>query len=102
MMHLLYEFEFLRERTEQHIGVRVVEDLLPHVLQPQPQVVHCPDEVYWVATLFHGLGEKFLLARTTGFFRVAVETLLQGVPGGRPVAHATQLLAHVRPHGDVR
>ena len=74
-MHLLYELEFLREGIDQHIGVRVVEDTFPHVLQQQ-----------------HG----------TGVFRVAVETLLQGVPGGRPVAHATQLLAHVRPHGDVR
>ena len=38
----------------------------------------------------------------TGVFRVAVETLLQGDPGGSPVAHATQFIAHVRPHGDVR
>ena len=92
MMHLLYELEFLREGIDQHIGVRVVEDTFPHVLQQQPQVVHYSDEVNWVATWFHG----------TGVFRVAVETLLQGDPGGSPVAHATQFIAHVRPHGDVR
>ena len=102
MMHWLYELEFLREVMEQHIGVRVVEDLLPHVLQPQPQVVHCSDEVNWVATWFHELRETFLPARTTGFYRVAVETLLQGFPGGSLVAHAAQLLALVRPHCDVR
>ena len=87
-MHLLYDVEFLREGIEHHIGVRVVEDLLPHVLQPQTQVVHCSDEVSWFATWFHGLGETFLPARTTGFVRAAVETLLQGVPSGSPVAHA--------------
>ena len=92
-MHLPFELEFLREGIEQHIGVRVVEDLLPHVLQPQPQVVNCSDEVNWVATWFHGLGEKYLPSRTTGYFRVAVETLLQGVPSGGPVTHAAQLLS---------
>ena len=88
MMHVLYDLEFLREGIEQHIGVGVVEDLLPDVLQPQPQVVHCSDEVIWVATWFHGLGERFRPVRTTGFFRVSVETLLQGVPGGSSRAQA--------------
>ena len=101
-MHLPFELEFLREGIEQHIGVRVVEDLLPHVVQPQSQVVHCSDEVNWVATWFHGFREKNLPARTTGFFRVAVETLIQGVSSGSQVAHAAQLLALVCPDGDVR
>ena len=92
MMHLRHELQFLGEGIHQHIGVRVVEDTFPHVLQQQPQVVHYSDEVNWVATWLHG----------TGFSCVAVETLLQGVPGGSPVAHATQFIAHVRPHGDVR
>ena len=58
--------------------------------------------VNWVATWFHGLGKKFLPARTTCFFRVAIEALLQGVPGGSPVAYAAHFLALVRPHGDMR
>ena len=102
MMHMLYKLEFRREGIEQHISVRVVEDLLLHVLQPPPQIVHCTDEVNWVATWFHGLGEKFLPARRTGFFHVAAEMLLRGVPGGSPVAQVVQLLALVRPHADVR
>ena len=39
------------------------------------------------------LGETFFPARTTGFFRVGVETLLPGVRRGSPVAHTAQLLA---------
>ena len=101
-MYLRFELEVLREGIKQHIGLCVVEDLLPHVLQPQPHVVHCSDEVNWVATWFHRLGEKYVPARTTGYSRVAVETPLQGVPSGGPVADAAQLLALVRPHSDVR
>ena len=51
---------------------------------------------------FMDVEKRFPPPRTTGFFRVAVDTLLQGVAGGNPVAHAAQLLALVRPHCDVR
>ena len=51
--HLLYELEFFRNGFVQHIGVGVGEDLLSHVLQPQPKVVHCIVEVNSVANWFH-------------------------------------------------
>ena len=58
----------LSSTSEHHVGVRVVEGLLPHVLQPQPKVAHCSDEVNWVAIWFHGRGEKFPRHARRAFF----------------------------------
>ena len=74
--HLLYELEFFRNGFVQHIGVGVGEDLLSHVLQPQPKVVHCSVEVNSLANWFHGLFVGFRVPFLAPFSFVYVFSLL--------------------------
>ena len=85
MVDLDYKVVLLGERTKQKICVAVIDDRLPVALQPQSHVVHGGEVVHRIATWLHGVVEQFVTARAAGFFGVAVETLLEGVPGGRTV-----------------
>ena len=76
MVNLCHKIILFGKRTKQNIGLAVIDELLPKVLQPQPQLVHGGGVVHWVATWFHGVVEQFVATSTAGFFGVCAETLL--------------------------
>ena len=102
MVNLCDKIILLGKRTKQNIGVAVIDEFLPKVLQPQPQLVHGGEVVHWVATWFHGVVEQFVATSTAGLFGVCVGTFLEGVPGGSTVPRYARCLALVLFHGNER
>ena len=102
MVHLLDEFELLRERVQEQISVRIIENFLPHVRETQPKVIHLCDEVSRVTSGTHRAGEELFPARPPGFLRISIEVLLQGFPSRNSITQAALFRALMRPHGDIR
>ena len=102
VVHLLDEFELLRERVQEQISVRIIENFLPHVRETQPKVIHLCDEVSRVTSGTHRAGEELLPARPPGFLRISIEALLQGFPSRNSITQAALFRALMRPHGDIR
>ena len=62
----------LRKAPEDDVFDEVIRNLLPHVLEAYPQVVHLRDEISRIPAVFHRCEQEVFATRATSLFGVAV------------------------------
>ena len=99
---ILDELVLRREGMKKQVRVGFVGNLLPHVLQTEPKVVHGGDEVSGICTCFHFLAVGLLPQHTPSFLGVAGEAVFQSLPCRRPIAYGTGSAVLVSLPGNMR
>ena len=79
------ELELRREGIKKQVRLGLVEDLLSHVLQTEPEVVHGGDYFSGIVAYFHLLVE-LRPQRSPSFLGIDVEAVLQGLPCRRLIS----------------
>ena len=92
---ILDELEPRREGIKKQVRVGLVEDLLPHVLQTEQEIVHGGDEASGIVAYFHFILVELLPRRTPSFLGVAVETVLQGLSCCRSISRGADCFPRV-------
>ena len=87
----------LRKAPEDDVFDEVIQNLLPHVLQAYPQVVHLHDEISRIPAGFHRCVQEVLATRATSLFVVAVVPGGEGGPRGDPIRLYIFTVMHAEP-----